>query len=186
MTARLLALSLVALAACTDPPVTYSAPIGISLQAKSSDSTNGIVTDLKAITTEQGNPYGAFVAGAKAQLAGESPSAIVVEDATVALGDASTGVIGLGDVFAGTLSIVFLINDSNNSYSVATGEVDSTTGTTLQLAARFDTVALTEFDYLKMLGGQFKVVARGTAARGFADLGARGDLDVTLTFAAFE
>lgn len=66
--------------------MTNSAPIGISLQARSSESTNGIVTDLKAITTEPGNPYGAFITGTKAQLAGKSPSAIVVEDAMVSLG----------------------------------------------------------------------------------------------------
>ncbi len=187
MTARTaFALSLFALAACTDPPVTYSEPVGISLQAKSADSTNGIVTDFKAITTEQGNPYGAFVASAKEQLAGRSPSAIVIEDAMVSLGADSTGVARLADVFDGAISIVFLINDTNNSYGVASGEVDATSGDTLQLDPHFDSVALNEFDYLKLLGGQFKVIARGTAARGFADRDARGDLHVTLTFSAFE
>ncbi|CAN5859554.1 hypothetical protein BH11MYX3_BH11MYX3_05160 [soil metagenome] len=186
MTARLHGLLLLGLAACTDPPVTYSAPVGISLQARSADSTNGIVTDLKAIATEQGNPYGAFVSDAKELLAGRSPAAIVVEGAVVSLGADSNGVTRLGDVFAGTLSIVFLINDSNNSYGVAAAEVEPTSGGTLRLEARFDSVALTELDYLKLLAGQFKVIARGPVAKGFADLDARGDLDVTLTFAAFE
>lgn len=187
MTRYLLALSLsVAAAACTNPPVTYSAPVGISLTAKSADATNGLVTDDKMITTEQGNPYGAFVTAAKDQLAGRSPTAIVVEDAMIALGDGSTGVTQLSEVFGGNVAVVFLINDSNNSYGVATGVVDAATGSTLQLAPAFDSGALTEFDYLKLLGGNFKVVARGTAARGFADLDARADLDVTLTFSAFE
>lgn len=186
MSARLLALSLLLLAACTDPPVTYSTPVGILLQARSSEATNGIVTDLKAITTEQGNPYGAFIAEARTQLAGKSPGAIVLGAATVTLADGSTGVSGLGEVFSGTLSIVFLIDDTNHSFGVATGQVAVMGGSTLPLDVHFDSVALTELDYGKLLGGKFKVIARGTAAPGFADLGARGDLDVLLTFTAFE
>ena len=38
----------------------------------------------------------------------------------------------------------------------------------------------------KLLGGNFKVVVRGTAAAGFADKSAKVDLDTTLTFSAFE
>jgi len=186
MTMRSLMISLVVLGACTDPPVSYSAPVGIRLRAKSADATNGLVTDDKAITTEQGNPFGAFMAAAKDKLAGAAPSAIVVEGATLALGDRSTGITGLGDVFDATVAVDFLIDDSNNSYGVASSRVDVATNTNLELDPHFDSGALTEFDYLKLVGGHFKVVAHGTAARGFADKGASGDLEVTLTFSAFE
>jgi hypothetical protein len=166
--------------------VTYSAPVGISLHAKSSDATNGLVTDDKRIATEQGNPYGAFVTEAKTQLAGRSPTAIVVEGAQLSLGDGSTGVTSLAEVFGGNVAIDFLIDDSNNSFGVANAVVDAAAPGTLELDPHFDSGALSEFDYAKLLGGHFTVVARGTAARGFADRGANGDLDVMLTFAAFE
>ena len=186
MTKYLLLASALVAGACTDEPVTYSEPIGIRLQTSSSAVTNGIVTDDKQITTEQGNPYGHFMTSAKELLAGKAPSAIVIEGATLALAPTSTGVTALGEVFTGAVSIDFLINDSNNSYGVASGEVAGDTAATLELDAHFDSGALPEFDFLKLLGGNFKVVVRGTAAGGFADKEAKVDLDTTLTFSAFE
>lgn len=185
MTARILVGgALVLLAGCPAAPVTYSAPVGISLHAKSAEATNGLVTDDKRISTEQGNPYGAFVAEAKAQLAGRSPTAIVVEGAQLSLGEGSSGVTSLADVFGGNVAVDFLIDDSNNSFGVANAVVGDAAA--MELDPHFDSGALSEFDYLKLLGGHFTVVARGTAARGFADRGATGDLDLTLTFSAFE
>jgi hypothetical protein len=166
--------------------VTYSTPIGIRFHAKSEGALNGVVTDDKAIATEQGNPYGAFISTTKEQLAGKSPTAIVIEGAMLRLGDESTNVTALPDVFAGSIDIGFLINDSGNSYGVASGEIEAATAETLELDPHFDSAALSEFDYLKLLGGQFKVWARGSAARGFADKAASADLEVTLTFSAFE
>lgn len=187
MTARtLVGSALVLLAGCPAAPVTYSAPVSISLHAKSTDATNGIVTDAKRISTEQGNPYGAFVAEAKAQLAGRAPTAIVVEGATIALDAESTGVTSLAEVFGGTVTIDFLIDDSNNSFGVASATIDPAAAGAMVLDPHFDSGALGEFDYLKLVGGHFTVVARGTAARGFADRAANTGLDVTLTFAAFE
>ena len=184
MTKYLLLASALVTGACTDEPVTYSEPVGIRLQASSSGATNGVVTDDKQITTEQGNPYGAFMASAKELLAGKAPSAIVIEGATLELGTSSTGVTALGQVFTGLVSVDFLINDSNNSYGVASAEVTADTPATLELDARFDSAALTDFDYLKLLGGNFKVVVRGTAASGFADQAATVDRDTTLPFSA--
>ena len=92
----------------------------------------------------------------------------------------------LGEVFTGEVSIDFVINDSNNNYGVASGAIEAATGALLDLDAHFDSAAMTDFDYLKLLGGSFKVVVRGTAAAGFADRAAKVDLDTTLTFSAFE
>jgi hypothetical protein len=186
MTKRLALASVFLLGACTAEPRIYSEPVGIRLTASSSSAANGIVTDDKPITTEQGNPYGKFMTSAKELLAGKSPSAIVVEGAVLALAPTSTGADALGDVFAGTVAVDFLIEDSNNSYGIASAEVDRSTGVMLELDARFDSAAMTDFDYLKLLGGKFKVVVRGTAAAGFADRAAKVDLDTTLTFSAFE
>ena len=186
MTKQLFLASAVLLGACTDDPVTYSEPVGIRLKASSAEAINGIVTDVKEISTETGNPYGHFMTSAKEQLAGKSPSAIVVEGTMLHLAATSTGVATLGEVFTGTVAVDFLIKDSNNSYGVASGEIDATASDTVELTTHFDSAAMSEFDYIKLLGGNFKVVVRGTAARGFADKAAKVDLDTTLTFSAFE
>lgn len=189
MTHRLtyvLALSL-SLAACSDAPVSYSAPVGINLKAKSADTANGIVSDDKAITTESGNPYGAFVADAKAQLGGKDPTSIVIEKVELFLGAGSTNVTRLGEVFDGTVDVLFEVNDTNNSYPAASGAVPASTGPgPTEIGATFDSGALPDFDYLKLLGGSFKVVTRGPAAAGFTTKGADADLQVTFTFSAFE
>lgn len=187
MTTRILVGSaLVLLAGCPAAPVTYSAPVEITLAAKSSNTSNGLVTDSKRITTEQGNPYGAFIAETKAQLAGRTPTAIVVEGAEISLAEGTNGVTSLAEVFGGNVMVDFVIDDSNNSFGVADGVVDAAHGNTLVLDPHFDSGALSEFDYVKLVGGHFTVVARGTAARGFADKSADGKLGVTLTFSAFE
>ncbi len=175
------------LAACSDDPVSYSAPVGINLKAKSSDTMNGVVSNDKGITTESGNPYGKFVADARAKLGGKDPSAIEIDKVELFLGASSTGVTKLGEVFDGPVEVLFQVNDSNNSYPAATGLVPATTGPgPTEIGTSFDSDALPEFDYLKLLGGNFKVVLRGPAAAGFASKGADADLQVTFTFSAFE
>ncbi len=187
MFARLTYLSIAALAVgCGDDPISYSAPVGINLKAKSADTTNGVVTDEKGITTESGNPYGKFINDAKAEL-GRDPAAIEVDELTVFLGAGSTGVTRLGEVFTGNVEVLFLMNDTNNSYPVAAGTIEATaTGGPIELGATFSSDGVPDADYAKLLGGSFKVVTRGPAAAGFTTKGADADVQVTLTFAAFE
>jgi hypothetical protein len=181
-------LALVLVAACGgDDPVKYSAPVGINLKAKSSDTQNNTVTNDKGITTESANPYGAFVTAAKDKLGGKDPSSITIDKVELFLGGSSTNVTRLGEVFDGTVDVVFQINDSNNSYPAASGPVPaSSPAGPVELDSSFDSGALPDFDYLKLLGGGFKVVLRGPAAPGFSTKGAEADLQVTFTFAAFE
>lgn len=181
------AVTILALSGCSDDPVSYSAPVGINLKAKSADTTNGVVSDEKGITTESGNPYGAFIADAKQRLGGKDPSAISLDKVELFLGAGSTNVTKLGDVFDGTVEVLFQINDTNNSYPAASGAVPAATNAgPTDLGAAFDSGALPEFDYLKLLNGSFKVVTRGPAASGFTTKGADADLQITFTFAAFE
>jgi hypothetical protein len=188
MTINSLALvSVLALAACSDDPISYSAPVGINLKAKSSDTVNNVVSDEKGITTESGNPYGAFMAEAKTRLSGKSPSSVELVEVEVFLGAGSTNVTRLGEVFDGNVEVLFQINDTNNSYPAASGAVPAATGPgPIELGAAFESGALPEFDYIKLLGGSFKVVTRGSAAAGFTTKGADADIQITLTFAAFE
>jgi hypothetical protein len=50
----------------------------------------------------------------------------------------------------------------------------------------FESNAVAEQDWPKLLGGSFKVVIRGTAATDFANKGAKADLQLAFTFAAYE
>jgi len=187
MLARLTYLSIVTLAlGCGDDPISYSAPVGINLKAKSSDTTNGVVTDDKGISTESGNPYGAFVNDARAEL-GRDPGGIDVDEVTLFLGASSTGVTRLGEVFTGNVEVLFEMNDTNNSYPVAAGTVDASAASgPIEIAATFSSDGVPDLDYAKLLGGGFKVIVRGPAATGFTTKGADADVQVTLTFAAFE
>lgn len=173
--------------ACSDDPVKFSQPVGINLKAKSSDTTNNTVDEDKGINTESGNPYGAFISAAKNELGGADPKVIEIEKVQLFLGGGSTNVTRLGEVFDGRVDILFVINDSNNSYPAASGPVPAATGAgPIELDPSFDSDALPDFDYLKLLGGGFKVVMRGPAAAGFASKGAEADIQATFTFAAYE
>ena len=178
---------LLGLVACGDDPLTYSAPVGINLKAKSSDTVNNVVSDEKGITTESGNPYGAFVSDAQRELGGRDPAVIEVDGVELFLGASSTGVTTLGEIFDGNVEVLFQMNDTNNSYPVAHGTVAATTGGgPFALSIDFAGEDVPDIDFAKMLGGSFKVIARGPAAADFTTKGADADLQVTFTFAAFE
>ncbi len=179
----LIAMSL--LAACSDPPVNYSAPVGIELKSKSGDvQSNSTVTEQKDITTESGNPYGAFVNDATQKL-GRSPSRIELDQLTLTLGAQSTGVSALEQVVTGDVDVAFLVDNSNNTYDA--GHVMSPTGVgPVAMDPVFDWSMVSSTDYAAMLNGQFKVVLRAPAAAGFAARSANASLETTYTFAAFE
>lgn len=186
---RLASLAALALAvpACGDDPLSYSAPVAINLKVKSAETAFGAVMDDKGITTESGNPYGAFVSDARAALGGVDPAVIEVDSVDLLLGASSVGVTKLGDVFGGPVEVLFEMNDTNNSYPVATTTIDATTGSgPVALAIGFEGTAVPANDYAKLLGGGFKVILRGAAATGFETKGADADLQVTFTFAAYE
>ncbi len=173
------------LAACGSDPVGYSAPVGIELKAKSGDVSNAVVTELKDITTESGNPYGTFTNDATAKLGGKAPSTIELTDLTLALGAQSTGVTSLEEVLTGDVDVAFLVNDSNNTYDA--GHIMNPTGVgpdTMDIVFDWNQVAAT--DRPAMLGGGFKVVLRGPAAATFASKSADASLQTTFTFDALQ
>lgn len=171
---------------CGTDPVSYSAPVGINLKAKSANTSNGTVTDEKSINTETGNPYGAFVDDARAKI-GRDPGVIDVDRVEVLLGAGSSGVVTLGEIFDGTVEVVFQMNTSQNSYQVASGVIGAATDSgPAVLAPAFQAAGVPDVDYTAMLTGSFKTVLRGPAAPGFVGKGADADLQVTFTFAAFE
>lgn len=174
------------LGACGDDPVSYSQPVTITLKAKSDDTQNGVVTSDKGITTESGNPYGAFVGEATREL-GRDPGRIEITSVDLLLGAGSTGVTKLGEVFAGNVELLFEMNDTSNSYVVATQAITAdTAGGPVAIGASFDSNELPDADYDKLVGGSFKVVLRGPATADFSTKGAEADLQATFEFSAFE
>lgn len=171
-------------AACGDDPVSYSAPVGINLKAESGAVNGASISDEKGITTESGNPYGAFVSAARAEL-GRDPSRIEVDELTLTLGAQSTGVTALEQIYTGNVDVLFLMNDTNNSYPI--GRVTNPTGTgPVAVGVLLESDDISDPDWPKYLGGSFKVVIRGMAATDFASKGAKADLQLNFTFAAFE
>jgi hypothetical protein len=169
---------------CGADPVSYSEPVAINLKAESGAVNGTVLADEKGITTESGNPYGSFVAGARTMI-GRDPNRIEIDRVTLTLGAQSTGVTALDQVYTGTVDVMFLMNDSNNTYGV--GSVTSPTGPgPVPLDVTFASATVGDQDWSKFLGGSFKVVIRGTAAPEFANKGAKADLQLVFTFAAFE
>ncbi|HWO25027.1 MAG TPA: hypothetical protein VNO30_40080 [Kofleriaceae bacterium] len=175
---------LVSLVACGDDPLSYSAPVSINLKAESGQVNGAAISDEKGITTESGNPYGAFIGDAKAQIK-QDPSRIELDSLDLTLGAQSSGVTALEQVYTGDVDVLFLMNDTNNTYTA--GRVTSPTGTgPVEVGIQFDSDDVADQDWPKLIGGSFKVVIRGTAATGFATKGAKADLQLTFTFSAYE
>ena len=177
--------ALVLFAACGSDPVNYSAPVGIELKVKSGEVTaTNALTPEKGITTESGNPYGAFINDAKAKI-GHDPSEIDLEMVTLTLGAQSTNVSGLEQVMTGDAYVSFLMNDTNNTFVAA--HFGSPTGIgPVDGHASFDWSQVGAPDVAKLLAGSFKVVLNAPAAADFSTKGADAVLQLTFTFSAFE
>src|SRR5262249_33232707 len=163
---------------------------GIELKAKSGDVVNdgstasGTLTANKAINTESGNPYAAFVHDAQAKL-GRDPTRIEIDHMTVALSAQSSGVTSLDQIYTGDVDVALVMNDTNTTYDA--GHVMNPAGVgPVDVDVAFASDAVSSADYAKLLTGSFHVVVRGTAAPGFRTSGADANLQVTFSFAAFE
>ena len=171
--------------ACGSDPVSFSQPVGIELKAKSGDVNNNAISELKDITTESGNPFGAFITAARAKLGNHDPSRIELPMLTLTLGAQSTGVTKLDDVFTGDVDVAFLMNTSSNTYDV--GHVTNPAGVGPDsVDSTFVSTQLSAADYQLLLQGQFKVQVRGPAAAGFQSKGAEASIQATFTFDAFQ
>ena len=168
------------LLACGDDVVNYSAPVGINVKLRSSDvGAANAVTLSKNITTEQGNPYGAFVNAATRAL-GRSPSRIAVTYLTLELLPTSTGVTDLNQVFTGQVAVGFELAGSAYPVGTATNPV----GVGFPMVPTFDSAGLALAAYSDLLAG-FPVVLDGTATSGFAGGADTADLKATFGFIAY-
>lgn len=178
-----LALGCALLGACGDDPVGYSAPVAINLKSKSDDVKTGAISDEKGITTESGNPFGAFMNAARQALGGKDPGRIELSEASLLLGAGSKGVVSLEEVFGGKVEVLFIVDDTKDTFPAA--HIDSVKGSgPLPLSIDFNDAGLGT-SRTKFYGGSFKVVIRGTAAASFTVKGLEAALQATFRFAAF-
>ena len=166
--------------------VADSTPVGINLKAKSSEVRSGVIADEKGISTESGNPYKVFIDAAKARLGGRDPSSIKLSNMTLTLGAGTTGVTALSDVFSGQVDVLFVVEDTNNTFPAGTFSRPSGAGPVGSSSIGFTFSQLGGLDRTNFLAGKFKVGIRGPATAGFSARDADAKLQVTFSFSAFE
>lgn len=163
--------------------------IGRGFQQKAEEGDvedNNVINVEEGITTESGNPWGAFMSDVDDQLGGPA-SDIALEKVELSLAASSVGVTSLSQVFDGPIEIQFVMHDGGNFFSVASATVDAdTTGRTIVLDSSFDYRDYQAVDLDKLDSGSFKVVLGAPAETGFKDLKAKAELQITFSFAAYE
>jgi hypothetical protein len=162
----------------------YSGPVGVNLRAQSGDVTGGTISSDKIITTEPGNPYGAFINDARVKL-GRDPSNVQVSALTLSLGAQSSGVTALEQVYSGRVDVLFLMLGTGISYSVG-HMTNYAGGGPINLTIDFDSTQIVGQDHFNLMSGSFRVVTRGTAAPGFDTRSADASLQHNFTFKAVE
>ena len=172
---------------CDEKPVSYSSPVGIELKADSDKVIDGALTNDKEISTENGNPYASFVSAARERL-GRDPGLIEISRVTALLGADSTGVTGLGQIFDGRVDILFEMNSTNDTIPVAHATIDAavTGSAPVVFTIDFDGTSMVGLNMDDLLDGKFRVAYRGPVEANFASLNAKTDLQITLSFEAFD
>ena len=179
----LFALPLVGAVACAGEPRSFEVPVDLQLTVKT-NKKNDVMSGEKAIRTEFGDPFGVFIEDVRRKL-GRDPATIDVRGADLGIGASSTGPLVLGEVFAGTIRVLFQLDATGSNYPVATGEASVSTAVPLSLDASFDADVVPDTDYVGFLDGGFKVTISGPVAPAAAAKPS-ADLQLSLIFIALE
>ncbi len=172
--------------ACGADPISYSEPVGIELKADADKVTNDTLSEEKGIKSEAGDPYTAFVIDARVALGGFDPSRIIVGGVMLSLAADSEGVLALGEIFDGEFVVLFEMENTNDTFMVASGDIGLSSAASVALAATFDSEGMSETNMGQLLAGDFKVVYRAPTNATYEFTNAKSKLQVTLTFEAFE
>jgi hypothetical protein len=181
----LLAASLALVFVACGGKATYSAPVTVNLNARSGDVRSGTITRDEAITNEPGNPYGTFINDAWQKFGNKSPTRIEVTSVSMTLGGQSTGVSTLDQVFTGEVDVLFVMNNTGNSFNVAHVVNPSGAGP-VALSLDFDPSKVVATDFADLLGGNFNAAIRGPATTNFSTRNATANLQTPITFKADE
>jgi hypothetical protein len=163
-----LALTVAALSGCGDDTtggantVNYSGPVTINVDKfKDGDVRNEAFDSDKSVSTESGNPYGAFLQTARGVL-GRPPAAVLVDRVTLTIGRDTRGVTAFEQFLGGPLTLYLASSQS----TVNIGTVAQPRGAgpvEVQITATRDTLAPINNELTQ---GSFKVGIRVPAAAG--------------------
>lgn len=166
---------------CSDDPAFTSGQVGISLGVKEGDIVGDQIDSRKNVSTESGNPYGAFISKVEDEF-GDSPREIRVEAVTLQIQESKDDVSVFEDLWPETVNVFLAADDTVSGFVVAS--IDSPAGLgPINVPIR----SVDDADGLGQLleSGNFRVGVRGKT-----DLSETSKFDtkiaVTLTFGAYE
>lgn len=167
-----------------DEPVARTGEIVIQLSGiREGDIVAGSVEEEKNVTTESGNPYGAFLQSAREAL-GHDPSRIEVTSASITLAGGSRGVATFEELFDGETHVFLRADVGGTPVTVHVARVVAPSGTgPVACEVIADRAALAPLD-AALLSAGFRVGVRGPTPRLPTDsFDAR--IDVRIGFAAY-
>lgn len=142
--------------------VNFSGPVAVNIDKFKDGEVRNEAFDVdKSVSTESGNPYGAFLQQARAVL-GRPPAAVLVDRATLTLGANSTGVTSFQQFLGGPLTLYL----ANSGTTVNIGTVAQPMGAgpvEVTITATRDTLAPLQNDLTQ---NSFKLGIRVPAAAG--------------------
>lgn len=152
--------------------------VGINLNVSDADlDANNILITEKNISTEQGNPYGAFLSTIREQL-GDEPASIFLETATVSIVGGTQA--NLEEIYTGVITLTLVDDSAGTSTDIATFDTPTGAGP-VELEVNADAFDDEAFQ-TTLNEGSFKVQLSGAATDPAANIDA--DLEILLSFSA--
>jgi len=136
------------------------------------------------VTTETGNPYGAFINNAIKDL-GKGPSSIGVDKMTLIMGAGTKGIVGFEDLFSDDVYIFFSNEERTKTEYVGTVEKPSGVGP-IYVGITASDEELKNILFSEMLSGNFRVGYRGITGLSGKSSDLDASLEVTIIFVAYE
>lgn len=174
-----------ALCACGSDPARESGLVELTFEVRSADADgDGTVVHEIAIDSLPGDPWGSFVAAARASFGGD-PGDLSVAAATLRLAPSSVDVTDLADVFHGPVGLDIRIDATGVRYDLAEGSLDAAElGTEAMLGPRLRWSDVAPDDRAAVLAGSFSALFIGQAGTSFRDGSATAALTIEATFEA--
>lgn len=169
------------LVGCSDDPAFTSGQVGISLSLKEGAIVGDQIDSRKNVSTESGNPYGAFISKVQNEF-GDTPREIRIEAVSLQIQDTKDDVAVFEDLWPESVQVFLAADDTVSGFTVASVEGPTGLGP-INVPTRpvEDTTALETL----LESGNFRVGVRGkTALTDAAKFDTK--VAVTLTFGVYE
>ncbi len=170
-----------ALVGCSDDPVFTSGQVGISLGLKEGAIVGDQIDSRKNVSTESGNPYGAFIQEVKDEF-GDSPREIRIEAVSLQIQDTKDDVAVFQDLWPESVEVFLAADDTVSGFTVASVQGPTGLGPINVPTRPVDDATALE---TLLASGNFRVGVRGKTALTTAS---KFDtkVAVTLSFGVYE